>query len=638
MVGLATGGGGRERGRRDAGLPSTCLESTCNGNNQCISCIRFASGCWIPENNFFDCLPRPVTTCVSLNFCNERGSCQVFSATFASCNCDAGWTGSSCEQAITTPITTTCADLKFCYGHGECDDSISISKCECNPGWVGATCSTEDPMCGTRLCLNGGTCVRSVTPPLCNCPTGFDGESCETDLSQPICQPTCQMGVCSMDNMGVSECTCTPGYGGSACDTQLPCNLSCNRGSCKHGTMNTMTCECPALAFGPKCEEDCANCNIQTETCSIIGDPPTSVECLPIEKSVCQTNTNICHNGCTCDDGALGGFDYTCSNKVGSHFLGKRCQYDQPLLICDTDSITISASNDMLAPYSDAKYIFGVGDLLELKSAGSSSSITIPRLDFAKISEAKLSANGKITFESRVKLDINSDIFGNAVTPIFDFMCEFGIVVPQVQITPLAWPRATVSIDAQVFEIEMKFFSLDASFASTRQSRSSAVAFVGEEVFVNVAPTSAAFDSFPELNGDSNIRIRDCFLIRGTAGGGDDAFQLIKDGKPTAVTGINMATFATPQPLKGKEFKLMILNWATSASMSVKCTADLCSGVACAQAGRRRRSLSHNLHPGGLTVEDLLERHLGRDHLEDGLEIGPFFPTDIRNSGSSLYV
>ena len=114
------------------------------------------------------------------------------------CNCDAGWSGAACDQAICEPPCV----------NGRC---VYPTVCVCTRGWTGPSCS--DGLCWGG-CLHGGTCTG---PLKCSCPEGFDGDRCEISSCEDLPPPDNGLIDCLTFNKQ-RTCTiyCQDGHGFAA--------------------------------------------------------------------------------------------------------------------------------------------------------------------------------------------------------------------------------------------------------------------------------------------------------------------------------------------------------------------------------------------------------------------------------------
>lgn len=54
--------------------------------------------------------------------------------------------------------------------------------CACEPGFTGDSCQTALSTCYSSPCQNGATCLDMNEDYLCSCVTGYTGKRCEIDL------------------------------------------------------------------------------------------------------------------------------------------------------------------------------------------------------------------------------------------------------------------------------------------------------------------------------------------------------------------------------------------------------------------------------------------------------------------------
>jgi hypothetical protein len=141
---------------------------SCNGNGKCVvesgkprcECAAGYRG--------IDCALADVCE----GGCSSRGRClrRLGHGARATCACDPGFAGASCE-------TTVCAS--GCSGHGTCKDG----KCWCEPGYSGATCAWKRCLfdcSGNGVCDGRGACL---------CDRGWRGFDCSLpDDGPPVTQ------------------------------------------------------------------------------------------------------------------------------------------------------------------------------------------------------------------------------------------------------------------------------------------------------------------------------------------------------------------------------------------------------------------------------------------------------------------
>jgi len=575
--------------------------NNCNNHGRCFSPSAADSLCdcnvgWEGRSCH---IPVSDTTveCSDLNWCSGHGRCiQTEQGKDNYCICDNGWKGNNC--AVLYQDYVQCGEDLFCGSHGRCIDNNNRNDfCACDQGWEGTTCSVQE-RCGSFVCQNGAACLDQR----CLCKAGFYGDDC---AQYDPCRVTrCYNdGQCSVVN-GEAFCSCAPGWKGPYCRTRIPCTKECNRGECKHGA-NLQYCDCPADVEGVNCEEDCFTaCNSQTHDCNMVN---RQAVCTPKRKSICDA-MRPCQNGCTCTDGDFDGYDYTCSNLQGHFFLGKRCNYDEPQLSCTSDHITVTVTNDILLRNifsSEAKFCTGLdANPLIFTDAGSHSTLRVARKDFSKIAAPVVDA-GVLTFESTVKSMryYESSPDSPVVTTIFKFECNFGVDLTPATITPLEWPRIEVDSDQATFQVEMKFFSVDARAGINRRARTSPILLIQEEIFVNLEPTANTFAQFPAIGSQTGIRVKNCDLV-----GSSQRTTIIEDG--VAISNEHAhASFSTYQPDSGVEFSLIVLNTELRDS-TLECTASLCTGDACNHSARVGRAAKDgaglfNIAIGPFMIADL---------------------------------
>ncbi|KAA0165508.1 hypothetical protein FNF31_01853 [Cafeteria roenbergensis] len=149
----------------------------------------------------------------------------------ATCECDLGWAGVSCERRI-------CPE--GCSGHGVCDPDTQ--RCTCAPGWAGLACAVRadggcEGGCGGD---KRGRCVEGR----CFCRHPYTGKAC----GLTVCKDDCNAhGSCQSSD---GTCVCRSGWTGETCATK-----ACPRGCAKHGDCDSTTkeCHCHAGWAGEDC-------------------------------------------------------------------------------------------------------------------------------------------------------------------------------------------------------------------------------------------------------------------------------------------------------------------------------------------------------------------------------------------------
>lgn len=86
------------------------------------------------------------------------------------CHCQAGYTGSYCEDEV-----DECSPNP-CQNGATCTDYLGGFSCKCVAGYHGSNCSEEINECLSQPCQNGGTCIDLTNTYKCSCPRGTQGK------------------------------------------------------------------------------------------------------------------------------------------------------------------------------------------------------------------------------------------------------------------------------------------------------------------------------------------------------------------------------------------------------------------------------------------------------------------------------
>jgi len=150
-----------------------------------------------------------VTAEISKDICKncKNGVCKN-----GGCECKSGFSGLDCTD-IDECATNPC-------NHGSCQDEINGYHCNCEPGYTGTSCDTDIDECATNPC-NHGRCQDKINGYHCNCESGYTGTNCDADIDECATNP-CVHGSCQ-DEINGYHCDCKPGYTGTHCDTEDDC-------------------------------------------------------------------------------------------------------------------------------------------------------------------------------------------------------------------------------------------------------------------------------------------------------------------------------------------------------------------------------------------------------------------------------
>ncbi|EFC49938.1 predicted protein, partial [Naegleria gruberi] len=221
-------------------------------------------------------------------------NCVHGSCIDGACQCETGYTGSLCDQAITSNNTDKCADIN-CV-HGSCSEGV----CQCETGYTGSLCdqavtSNNTDKCADINCVHG-SCIDGV----CQCETGYTGSLCDqavtSNNTDKCADINCVHGSC-IDGV----CQCETGYTGTLCDQAVdPCtNIKCG----SHGSCSKGVCVCTDGYTGSNCETAPITCNGKSEAeggCSFHGT------CSATDKCICNGNFDSASFCSKCKTGYTG--------------------------------------------------------------------------------------------------------------------------------------------------------------------------------------------------------------------------------------------------------------------------------------------------------------------------------------------
>lgn len=197
----------------------------------------------------------PVTT-PAVSSCQSNpcinGQCVDMSGDFV-CNCNTGYTGKTCNQALPTNycLPSSCA-------HGTCYNISSGFICICDHGYEGTRCDISKYACDSNPCVHG-TCIIESTGYSCVCEQWFEGKNCNIPISHCRSSP-CQHGTCyDIENDFV--CACEHRFEGKQCDVfSFPCESNpCVHGQCTN-LRNGYSCQCDKGFIGKNCDNRPFDC------------------------------------------------------------------------------------------------------------------------------------------------------------------------------------------------------------------------------------------------------------------------------------------------------------------------------------------------------------------------------------------
>jgi hypothetical protein len=287
--------------------------------------------CDIDENECDDAMEGDYQTlpesCHGEAFCtNTPGSYE--------CACNAGWTG----DGITCIDADDC-EFSPCAHGGTCYDCGTLCfTCDCVAGWRGTTCATDWNECimGIHMCNDDATCVNNPGSYTCRCDPGFTGDGFGPGFS--IHTQTYTIGANEVTETTYKGCKdiddCDPAlYMGPE---ESP-NGPCVRGTCRDVGPNAYVCTCEVGYTDANCDQDINECD------PVLGenDCHRFATCVNgMGSYTCQCNTGYTGNGYSscldisdcysqCEHGFcsdLGISHYKCSCDDG--WMDKDCDYD----------------------------------------------------------------------------------------------------------------------------------------------------------------------------------------------------------------------------------------------------------------------------------------------------------------------
>jgi hypothetical protein len=266
--------------------------------------------------------------------CHDEAFCTNTPGSYE-CACNAGWTG----DGITCIDADDC-EFSPCAHGGTCYDCGTLCfTCDCVAGWRGTTCATDWNECimGIHLCNDEATCVNNPGSYDCRCDPGFTGDGfgqgfvavtqsyvigantvtettfrgckdiddCDPALYDgPTNSPNgpCIQGTCTDLGPNAYLCTCVNGWKDKNCDMdENECDYVIGDNDCHRFA----TCKNTAGSYTCQCNE------------GFTGNGYSS--CLDISDCYGQCEHGFCsdlgtgHFRCTCDNGYM---DMMCDRNI----------------------------------------------------------------------------------------------------------------------------------------------------------------------------------------------------------------------------------------------------------------------------------------------------------------------------------
>ena len=171
-----------------------------------------------------------------------------------------------------------------------CVDGIDAFTCNCDAGYDGTLCDNDIDECAPKPCVHG-QCVDAINAFTCDCSaTGYFGELCELDIDE--CADgldACVLNATCTNEVGTYSCACNTGYEGNP-KTECTDIDGCQDSPC-YANVACTDAKAPALGFscGP-CPDQTFGDGIQCDACSTCEDNEWAKEpCLPIKNTICET-------------------------------------------------------------------------------------------------------------------------------------------------------------------------------------------------------------------------------------------------------------------------------------------------------------------------------------------------------------
>ncbi|CAM9531973.1 unnamed protein product [Lampetra fluviatilis] len=125
-------------------------------------------------------------TCTAVEVCSiNNGGCHslatctaVPGSSLPICTCPPGYLGNGYGPNGCVASGGNCNPNPCVHGH--CIEQTTGFVCACEAGWSGTICNQNINECASSPCLNGGTCVDGTDSYTCTCTSSWTGTNCQT--------------------------------------------------------------------------------------------------------------------------------------------------------------------------------------------------------------------------------------------------------------------------------------------------------------------------------------------------------------------------------------------------------------------------------------------------------------------------